>query len=109
MISEICKEWLMIWDVELQRKSRKLLLVLDNWAAHPNSDCLKTLQHRTHCTANGHRNHAKKFIAGLRVYFMQEGNEGRLTSAPETCDDFVQLQSIKRTRQGTVDQFLQHY
>jgi hypothetical protein len=38
---------------------------------------------------------ARKFIAGLRVYFMQEGNEGSL----ETCADFVQLHSIKRTWQ----------
>jgi hypothetical protein len=38
-----------------------------------------------------------KFIAGLRLYFMQEDNEGSPTSALETCADFVQLQSIKKT------------
>jgi hypothetical protein len=34
MTSEIFKKWLMKWDVELQRKSRKVLLILDNCAAH---------------------------------------------------------------------------
>jgi hypothetical protein len=52
---------------------------------------------------------ARKFIAGLRLYFMQEDNEGSPVSALETCADFVQLQSIKRTRQGTIDQFLQRH
>jgi hypothetical protein len=31
-------------------------------------------------------------IAGLRLYFMQEGNEGSPISALETCADFVQTQ-----------------
>jgi hypothetical protein len=31
---------------------------------------------------------------------MQEGNEGSPMSAIETCADFVQLQSIKRTLAG---------
>jgi hypothetical protein len=35
MISEIFKKWLMRWDVALQRKSRKVLLILDNCTAHP--------------------------------------------------------------------------
>jgi hypothetical protein len=37
---------------------------------------------------------ARKFIAGagLWLYFMQEGCEGSLISALETCTDFVQLQ-----------------
>jgi hypothetical protein len=51
---------------------------------------------------------ARIIIAGLRLYFMQEGNEGSPTSALETCADFVQLQSIKRTRQSTLGQFLRH-
>jgi hypothetical protein len=51
---------------------------------------------------------ARKFIAGLQLYFMQEGNEVSPTSALETCADFVQSQPIKRTRQGTLDQFLRH-
>jgi hypothetical protein len=39
---------------------------------------------------------ARKFFAGagLRLSFMQEGNEGSPISALETCADFVQLQSI---------------
>jgi hypothetical protein len=51
---------------------------------------------------------ARKFIAGLQLYFMQEGNEGSPISALETCADFVELQSIKRTRQGILNQFLCH-
>jgi hypothetical protein len=51
----------------------------------------------------------RKFIAELRLYFMQEGIEGSPMSALETCSDFVQLQSIKRTQQGKLDQFLQRY
>jgi hypothetical protein len=50
---------------------------------------------------------ARKFIAQLQLYFMQEGDEGSPISAL-TCADFVQLQTIKRTRQGTLDQFLRH-
>jgi hypothetical protein len=45
MTSEIFKKRLMRWDVELQRKSRKVLLILDNCAAHPQcSGCLKNIQ-----------------------------------------------------------------
>jgi hypothetical protein len=40
---------------------------------------------------------------------MQEGNEGIPVSALETCADFVQPQTIKRTRQGTLDQLLQRH
>jgi FKBP-type peptidyl-prolyl cis-trans isomerase len=52
---------------------------------------------------------AKKFTAGLQFCFTQEGHEGSPISALETCADFVQLQSIKRTWQGTLNQFLQHH
>jgi hypothetical protein len=45
---------------------------------------------------------AMKFIAGLQLYFMQEGHEGSRISALETRTDFVWLQSIKRTWQGTL-------
>ncbi|KDR19627.1 hypothetical protein L798_06146 [Zootermopsis nevadensis] len=51
---------------------------------------------------------ARKFVAGLRRYFMQEGNEGSPISALGTCSDFLQLQSNKRIRQGTLDKFLHH-
>jgi hypothetical protein len=47
-------------------------------------------------------------IAGLWLYLMQKGNEGSPVSALETCADFVQLQSIKITWQGTLDQFIHH-
>jgi hypothetical protein len=52
---------------------------------------------------------ARKFIAGLWLYFMQEGNEGSLISALEPCADYVQLQYIKWIRQGTLHQLLQRY
>jgi hypothetical protein len=48
----------------------------------------------------------RKFIAGLRIYFLQEGNGGSRISALETWVVFVLLQPIERTRQGTLDQFL---
>jgi hypothetical protein len=41
---------------------------------------------------------ARKCTAALRLYLMQEG-------ALESCADFVQLQTMKGTRQGTCDQF----
>jgi hypothetical protein len=45
MTSEIFKKWLMRCNVELQRKSRKVLLILDNCTAHPQcSECLKNIQ-----------------------------------------------------------------
>jgi hypothetical protein len=52
---------------------------------------------------------ARQSIAGLRLDFMQEGNEGSPVSALETCADFIHLQSIKRTLQGTFDRFLHHH
>ena len=44
MTSELFTEWLKDWDRELQQKSRKVLLLLDNCAAHPRLDCLKNIQ-----------------------------------------------------------------
>jgi hypothetical protein len=44
MISEIFKKWLVSWDMELQLKLRKILLVLDNCATHPHLDSLKNIQ-----------------------------------------------------------------
>jgi hypothetical protein len=45
MASEIFKKWLMRWDVELERKSRKVLLILDSCMTHPQcSECLKNIQ-----------------------------------------------------------------
>jgi hypothetical protein len=45
MTSEVYKKWLMRWVVGLQRKSRKVLLILDNCVAHRQcSDCLKNIQ-----------------------------------------------------------------
>nr|CAD7449399.1 unnamed protein product [Timema bartmani] len=42
---------------------------------------------------------ARKYIAELRCYLLQEGNNGSPLSALNTCADFVQVQSIKKTRQ----------
>lgn len=44
MTSVIFQEWLKSWDAELQRDSRKVLLLLDNCAAHPHLDCLRNIQ-----------------------------------------------------------------
>ncbi|CAL8081019.1 unnamed protein product [Calicophoron daubneyi] len=44
MTSELFKEWLKDWGGELQQKWRKVLLLLDNCAAHPRLDCLKNIQ-----------------------------------------------------------------
>jgi hypothetical protein len=43
MTSEIFKKWLMSSDVELQRKS-KIMLVLENCAAHARLDSFKNIQ-----------------------------------------------------------------
>jgi hypothetical protein len=45
MTSKIFKKWLMRWVVDLLQKSRKVLLILDNCAAHPQcTECLKNIQ-----------------------------------------------------------------
>jgi hypothetical protein len=41
MTSEICKKWLMSWNMELQWKLRKIVQVLDSCAAHSYLDSLK--------------------------------------------------------------------
>jgi hypothetical protein len=43
MTSETFRRWLMSWEVELRQKSRKDMLLLDNFAAHPHLDCLKNI------------------------------------------------------------------
>jgi hypothetical protein len=42
--SEILNKWLVSWDMELQRKPRKILPVLENCTAHPHLDSLKNIQ-----------------------------------------------------------------
>ena len=44
MTPDIFRTWLMSWDAELQLKSRKILLLLDNCAAHPHLQCLKHIR-----------------------------------------------------------------
>ncbi|XP_067126959.1 tigger transposable element-derived protein 6-like [Centruroides vittatus] len=51
---------------------------------------------------------ARKFVARLQHYFMQEGNEGSPLSALDICADFVYFQSVKRRRQDSRDKFLHH-
>jgi hypothetical protein len=41
---------------------------------------------------------ARKFIAGLQLYFMQESNEGSPICGLETCTDFVRSQSREHGR-----------
>src|SRR5258705_8019807 len=51
---------------------------------------------------------ARKCIELLRRYFFQVGNEGGPQFALDTCSEFVQQQSVKKTCQVTMDRFLQH-
>jgi len=44
MTSEIFRSWLTTWDKKLQIKQRKILLLVDNCAAHPHLDNLKNIQ-----------------------------------------------------------------
>jgi hypothetical protein len=45
MTCELFKKWLMTWDTELQWKSRKVILILDNCTAHPQcSECLRNIR-----------------------------------------------------------------
>ncbi|KII65755.1 hypothetical protein RF11_04388 [Thelohanellus kitauei] len=48
---------------------------------------------------------AKKCIAVLQRYFMQEGNEGSPTSALNICADFIEVKCYKNERQTTLDSF----
>jgi hypothetical protein len=76
LTSEIFKKWLMSWYVELQRKSREILLVLDNCTAHlirlfekhPNGISLS--QHHISGTANGHANHRKTLYRAKLVSYI---------------------------------------
>jgi hypothetical protein len=52
---------------------------------------------------------ARKSVVSLLFYLIQEGNGGSFMSALESCADFVQLQSIQKTKQDTPDQFLQRH
>ncbi|XP_072119240.1 tigger transposable element-derived protein 4-like [Mobula birostris] len=62
MTSDIFKNWLMSWDMELQRKSRKVLLLVDNCAAYPNVECLKNIQ--------------LEFLPASRTYLVQPMDMG---------------------------------
>jgi hypothetical protein len=44
MTSEMFKKWLISWKVETQRKSRNVLLHLDNCATHRHLHCLKNIR-----------------------------------------------------------------
>jgi hypothetical protein len=63
MTAEIYKKLLMSWEVELQWKSRKIILVLDNCTAQPHLVFEKyptgiyVSQHHIPGTVNGHGNH----------------------------------------------------
>jgi hypothetical protein len=80
----------MSWEVELQRKSRKILLVLDYCAAHPHSDSLKNIQlefvsqHHIPRAANGHgvtKNLKTLYHAKFLNYIFEAIEENLLTSS----------------------------
>jgi hypothetical protein len=52
---------------------------------------------------------ARKFIPGLLLYFMQQGNEGSPIPRLETCAEFAPLQSIMRTGQAALEHLLQRH
>ena len=107
MTSELFKEWLKDWDIELQRQSRKVLLLLDNCAAHPHLDCLKNIQleflpPRTTALVQpmdmGIIKNLKTFYrARLVNYVLEAIEEGLLTSsstAREVCATVNILQAV---------------
>ena len=48
---------------------------------------------------------AKKYIDEMRIYFMQESNEGSPITALTACSDFVEMQAVKKSRQSTHDKY----
>ena len=48
---------------------------------------------------------AKKYIDELRIYFMQESNEGSPITALTSCSDFVEMQAVKKFRHSTLDKY----
>ena len=48
---------------------------------------------------------AKKYIDELRIYFMQESNEGSPITALTACSDFVEMQAVKKSRQSRLDKY----
>ena len=48
---------------------------------------------------------AKKYIGELRIYFMQESNEGSPITALTAFSDFVEMQAVKKSRQSTLDKY----
>ena len=48
---------------------------------------------------------AKKYIDELRIYFMQESNEGSPVAALNACSDVVEMQAVKKSRQCTLDKY----
>ncbi|KII74339.1 hypothetical protein RF11_06486 [Thelohanellus kitauei] len=108
---------------EISSKTSLLLViqfVADNWRA------IKTTTIQNCCTNGGikskhekfeeddeNESHvpvtnlkAKKCMAVLQLYFMQEGNEVSPTSALNICADFVEVKCDKNKRQTTFDSFL---
>jgi hypothetical protein len=73
--SEIFKKWPVSWDMELQQKLRKIVLVLDNCALHHHLESLKEsnwnfcLPHHIPGTANEHGNRNKfENLMSFKVY-----------------------------------------
>jgi hypothetical protein len=96
MRSEIFKKWLMCWDVELQRKSRKILLLLDNCAAHPHLDSLENIQlefmfPNTTCLVQpmdmGIIKNLKTLYRAKLVNYIFEATEENLLTSPSTAKE----------------------
>jgi hypothetical protein len=85
MTSEIFKKWVMRWDVELKRKSRKVVLILDNCTAHPQcSECLKNIQLEflpvNTMSINNHKNLKMLYRGKLVNHILDAIEENLLTS-----------------------------
>jgi hypothetical protein len=91
MTSEIFKKWLMRWNVELQQQSRKVLLILDNCAAHrqcsvfeKHPEGISACQHYILGAGNGYWNHKnmKMMYRGKLVNHILDAIEENLLTQP---------------------------
>jgi hypothetical protein len=96
MTVEIFKKRLISCDVELQRKSRKIMLVLENCAAHPHLDSLKNIQleYLSHNTTSlvqpmdiGIIKNLKTLYRAKLVNYNFEAIEENLLTSPSTAKE----------------------
>ncbi|KDR15742.1 hypothetical protein L798_10285 [Zootermopsis nevadensis] len=100
------EEFAYIFNITMKMKIMRMQLLNKQKQNTKRHQKIRKVMRMTHLSLTNQN--ARKFVVGLRRYFMQEGNEGSPISALDTCADFVHLQSIERTRQGTLDKFLHH-